>query len=57
MRVATRETMISIMALVLVTSICFGVTPYPKGGKTIPENGHISHRGCNARKNAQLPAT
>ena len=57
MRAATRKRMISIMALVLVTSICFRVTPYSKGGKTIPENGQIAHRGCNARKNAQLPAT
>jgi hypothetical protein len=33
------------------------ITPYSKGGKTVPENGQLAHRGCNARKNAQLPAT
>lgn len=33
------------------------IIPYSKGGKTIPENGQLAHRGCNARKNAQLPGT
>jgi len=31
------------------------IRPYSKGGKTVPENGQLAHRGCNARKNAQLP--
>ncbi len=31
------------------------IIPYSKGGKTVPENGQLAHRGCNARKNAQLP--
>jgi hypothetical protein len=31
------------------------ITPYSKGGKTIPANGQLAHRGCNARKNAQMP--
>ncbi|MFI5089709.1 MAG: HNH endonuclease family protein [Terriglobales bacterium] len=31
------------------------ITPYSKGGKTVPENAQLAHRGCNARKNAQLP--
>jgi len=26
-----------------------------KGGKTVPANAQLAHRGCNARKNAQLP--
>jgi hypothetical protein len=26
-------------------------TPYSKGGKTIPENGQLAHRTCNASKN------
>ncbi len=30
--------------------------PYSKGGKTVPENGQLAHRGCNARKNASLPS-
>lgn len=33
------------------------IIPYSKGGKTVPENGQLAHRGCNARKNAQLPET
>jgi 5-methylcytosine-specific restriction endonuclease McrA len=32
------------------------ITPYSKGGKTVPENAQLAHRGCNARKNAQMPA-
>lgn len=31
------------------------ITPYSKGGKTVPSNGQITHRSCNARKNARLP--
>jgi hypothetical protein len=31
------------------------IIPYSKGGKTVPENGQIAHRGCNAKKNAQMP--
>jgi Protein of unknown function DUF262/HNH endonuclease len=31
------------------------ILPYSKGGKTVPENGQLAHRGCNARKNAQVP--
>jgi 5-methylcytosine-specific restriction endonuclease McrA len=30
-------------------------TPHSKGGKTVPENAQLAHRGCNARKNAQVP--
>jgi 5-methylcytosine-specific restriction endonuclease McrA len=33
------------------------ITPYSKGGKTVPGNAQIAHRGCNARKNAQMPVT
>ena len=33
------------------------IIPYSKGGKTIDENGQLAHRGCNARKNAQMPIT
>ena len=33
------------------------VLPYSKNGKTVPENGQLAHRGCNARKNAQVPET
>ena len=33
------------------------VIPYSKGGKTVHENGQLAHRGCNARKNAQMPVT
>jgi HNH endonuclease len=32
------------------------ITPYSKGGKTVPENAQLAHRGCNARKNAQVLA-
>jgi len=32
------------------------IIPYSKGGKTTPNNAQLSHRGCNARKNAQMPA-
>lgn len=32
------------------------IMPYSKNGKTSPENAQLAHRGCNARKNAQLPA-
>ncbi len=31
------------------------IKPYSKGGKTIPENGQLAHRACNARKNAKMP--
>lgn len=31
------------------------IIPYSKGGKTEPVNGQLAHRGCNARKNAQMP--
>jgi hypothetical protein len=31
------------------------VTPYSKGGKTVPDNGQLAHRSCNARKSATLP--
>jgi 5-methylcytosine-specific restriction endonuclease McrA len=31
------------------------IQPYAKGGKTIPENGQLAHRTCNARKNMSLP--
>ncbi len=30
------------------------VIPYSEGGKTIPENAQLAHRGCNASKNAIL---
>jgi hypothetical protein len=33
------------------------IIPYSKGGKTVQENGQLAHRGCNARKNAQMPVT
>jgi len=33
------------------------ITPYSKGGKTVPENAQLAHRGCNASKNAQMPAS
>ncbi len=32
------------------------IIPYSKGGKTRPDNGQLAHRGCNARKNAQMPS-
>jgi hypothetical protein len=28
------------------------IIPYSKGGRTIPANGQLSHRSCNASKNA-----
>ena len=31
------------------------ITPYSRGGKTVPENAQLMHRACNARKNAQVP--
>jgi 5-methylcytosine-specific restriction endonuclease McrA len=31
------------------------ITAYSKGGKTIPGNAQLAHRGCNARKNATAP--
>jgi 5-methylcytosine-specific restriction endonuclease McrA len=31
------------------------IIPYSKGGKTAPNNAQLAHRGCNARKNAQMP--
>jgi hypothetical protein len=31
------------------------IVPYSKGGKTVPENGQLTHRSCNASKNAQMP--
>ena len=30
------------------------IVPFSEGGKTVRENGQLAHRGCNARKNAQL---
>lgn len=33
------------------------IVPYSKGGKTSPGNAQLAHRGCNARKNAQMPAS
>jgi hypothetical protein len=33
------------------------IIPYSKNGKTVPVNGQLAHRCCNARKNAQLPET
>lgn len=33
------------------------IMPYSKGGKTVPDNGQLAHRFCNARKNAQMPET
>ena len=33
------------------------VLPYSKNGKTVPENGQLAHRCCNARKSARLPET
>ena len=30
------------------------IKPYSKGGKTVPENGQLTHRLCNAIKNAAL---
>ncbi|MEX2262244.1 MAG: DUF262 domain-containing protein [Bryobacteraceae bacterium] len=32
------------------------VHPHSKGGKTVPENGQVAHRSCNARKNTFLPS-
>jgi len=32
------------------------IQPWSKGGKTIHSNGQLAHRGCNARKNAMVPA-
>jgi len=32
------------------------IMPYSKGGKTVPANAQLAHRGCNARKNAQVLA-
>jgi 5-methylcytosine-specific restriction endonuclease McrA len=31
------------------------IIPYSKSGKTVPENAQLAHRGCNAKKNAQIP--
>jgi 5-methylcytosine-specific restriction endonuclease McrA len=31
------------------------IVPYSKGGNTVPENAQLAHRGCNAKKNAQMP--
>jgi 5-methylcytosine-specific restriction endonuclease McrA len=31
------------------------IIPYSKKGKTVRENGQLSHRSCNARKNAAMP--
>jgi hypothetical protein len=33
------------------------IHPWSKGGKTIPSNGQLAHRGCNAGKNATTPET
>lgn len=32
------------------------IVPYSKGGKTTYENAQLAHRGCNARKNTQMPS-
>jgi hypothetical protein len=32
------------------------IIPYSKNGKTVLDNGQLSHRSCNAIKNATLPA-
>lgn len=32
------------------------IIPYSKGGKTKADNAQLSHRSCNARKNAQMPS-
>jgi hypothetical protein len=32
------------------------IHPYSRGGKTIPENGQLAHRTCNARKSITLSA-
>jgi 5-methylcytosine-specific restriction endonuclease McrA len=31
------------------------IHPYARGGKTVPENGQLAHRNCNARKSMTLP--
>jgi hypothetical protein len=31
------------------------IIPYSKGGKTTSDNAQLTHRSCNARKNAQMP--
>jgi hypothetical protein len=31
------------------------IQPYSRGGKTIPENGQLAHRSCNARKSITVP--
>ena len=31
------------------------IIPYSKNGKTAVNNGQLSHRSCNASKNATLP--
>jgi 5-methylcytosine-specific restriction endonuclease McrA len=31
------------------------ITPYSKGGKTVRNNAQLSHRSCNAIKNASVP--
>lgn len=31
------------------------IIPYSKNGKTSPSNAQLAHRGCNARKNSQMP--
>ena len=31
------------------------IHPYAKGGKTVPDNGQLAHRSCNARKSMALP--
>jgi hypothetical protein len=33
------------------------ILPYSKKGKTVAENAQLAHRGCNARKNAQVPTS
>jgi len=32
------------------------IIPYSRGGKTTRKNGQLAHRGCNARKNANVAA-
>jgi hypothetical protein len=31
------------------------IHPYSRGGRTIPENGQLAHRSCNARKAITVP--
>lgn len=31
------------------------ITPYSQGGRTVDDNGQLTHRACNASKNARMP--